>query len=253
MPSLHVKADLQINRIFGPTIQGEGSAAGRHCLFIRTAHCNLECNFCDTPETWAYSPTKASVHRDELQYNKAEQIKRMSVVDILSELNKLWAIREHPTLIVISGGEPLMQARHLAPLVKSLHTMGHSIHVETAGTLMPNADFDHRIEQYNVSPKLSNSGNILTKRYKPSVLEFFANDTRAWFKFVVSSPQDLKEVDELVKHHNIIRSRVMIMPEGTSAEATIEHARSFVDQVTMRGYGLTFRSHILLWEDEKGR
>jgi 7-carboxy-7-deazaguanine synthase len=249
MPGIHVKADLKINNIFGPTIQGEGAAAGRHCLFIRTAHCNLECSFCDTAQTWAYSEEKAGKHRDGIEYDKTEQVKQMSVVDVLTELNKLWAIRQHPTLIVVSGGEPLMQGKYLAPLVKSLHNMGHSIHVETAGTLMPHADFDHQVEQYNVSPKLSNSGNALRKRYKPSVLEFFANDTRAWFKFVVTGTQDLKEIDDLVNHHNIIRNRVMIMPEGITAEATLKHGQDVARHVITRGYGISLRSHILLGLD----
>lgn len=37
----------RINSIF-PTFQGEGSYMGQRALFIRLAHCNLHCSWCDT-------------------------------------------------------------------------------------------------------------------------------------------------------------------------------------------------------------
>ena len=37
-----------VKEMFGPTLQGEGAHAGRPCVFLRFAACNLECSFCDT-------------------------------------------------------------------------------------------------------------------------------------------------------------------------------------------------------------
>lgn len=40
---------LKFSQTFGPTVQDEGSAAGQHCLFVRTFGCNLECAFVIQP------------------------------------------------------------------------------------------------------------------------------------------------------------------------------------------------------------
>lgn len=40
-----------VNEIFC-SIQGEGSRAGRPCLFIRLTGCPMRCSYCDT--TYAY-------------------------------------------------------------------------------------------------------------------------------------------------------------------------------------------------------
>ena len=37
-----------VKEMFGPTLQGEGAHAGRPCVFLRFAACNLECTWCDT-------------------------------------------------------------------------------------------------------------------------------------------------------------------------------------------------------------
>ena len=37
---------------FGPTIQGEGMVVGRKTMFVRTAGCDFQCDWCDTKFTW---------------------------------------------------------------------------------------------------------------------------------------------------------------------------------------------------------
>jgi organic radical activating enzyme len=37
-----------VKELFGPTLQGEGAHAGRPCVFLRFAACNLACTWCDT-------------------------------------------------------------------------------------------------------------------------------------------------------------------------------------------------------------
>src|SRR5829696_8324925 len=37
-----------VKEMFGPTLQGEGAHAGRACVFLRFAACNLACPGCDT-------------------------------------------------------------------------------------------------------------------------------------------------------------------------------------------------------------
>lgn len=100
---------LLINEIFY-TIQGEGPDSGRTAIFIRLSKCNLRCYFCDTEfETGVEGPLQA-------------------VIDNVLEL----AGGTNCRLVVITGGEPLLQ--NIVPLVRRLNGFGFQCSVETAGT-----------------------------------------------------------------------------------------------------------------------
>jgi 7-carboxy-7-deazaguanine synthase len=243
---------MKISEIFGPTIQGEGAAAGRHCLFVRLSLCNLECNFCDTPYTWAFTEEKASKMNKPRVFDRESWQDEMTPAEVLDALAKLWPIYDKPTLIVISGGEPMMQQTDLVVLSAMLATWGHQIHIETAGTIKPTPELNLRVTQYNVSPKLEHSGNPLNKRYKPFILADFVRTGKAWFKYVMTSEEDFAEIDAQVAEVGIPANRVMVMPEGTSPKRTIEVARTIINGAQERGYGLSFRSHVLIWGDKRG-
>lgn len=243
---------LKVNEIFGPTIQGEGPATGRHCLFVRLYGCNLTCSFCDTPQTWVDSADKALLHEGQKVYDKNSEHEMMEASDVVFHLKALWPLDTKPTTIVISGGEPLMQQKQVEPLIASLALLGCEVHFETAGTIKPSEMLTRYTSLFVVSPKLESSSNRLRKRFKPEVLKAFADTGKAWFKFVVTDEDDLEEVDVIVKECKLGCDRVMIMPEGTKSEEVLEGGRKLVDLVTRRGYGLSLRNHILLWEDKRG-
>ncbi|MFF4924207.1 7-carboxy-7-deazaguanine synthase QueE [Kitasatospora sp. NPDC001261] len=249
---------LKISQVFGPTVQGEGSAAGRHCLFVRTFECNLECNFCDTAYTWAVTDEKAAKTRSGKRYERDEPkygLKHMDAAAVLDQLRALWDIEHRPTIIVISGGEPMMQQRELVPLLEQLRGWGHEVHVETAGTITPLAEFDELVTQYNISPKMASSGNRLSKRFKPEALTALRDTGRAWFKFVVTEDweTDLAEVDRIVEAVALPPQRVMVMPEGSDGRTNIITAQKMVDAALGRGFGLSFRTHVFLWNDDPDR
>lgn len=237
---------MRVNEIFGPTIQGEGSATGRHCMFVRMAMCNLECTWCDTAQTWAFTPEKAAKTESGIMYDRETNARSMNASDIIAELCALWPMRSMPTIVVFSGGEPMIQGADIAPLAGQLRSWNHEIHFETAGTLAPPWQLDNVVTQYNVSPKLAHSGNRESKRYKPEVLEWFAKNCKTWFKFVVKSYEDLKEVDEIVFRTGIKPRRVMIMPEGITTEQNLDTAQKLFESIVYRGYGLSLRTHIMI-------
>lgn len=114
LKSIAAKQDghsLQINSIFH-TIQGEGPFAGRPCVFIRLAGCNLQCPGCDTEYT-VYT-----------EMGIGNIIEEVEVKDVSQSM-----------LVVITGGEPFRQ--ELGVLVRSLVAMGYHIQIETNGTLPP--------------------------------------------------------------------------------------------------------------------
>lgn len=243
---------IEVNEIFGPTFQGEGPSAGQHCLFVRVARCNLECSWCDTYYTWTYTTEKAAKHQLNELVDPAKEIHPMSVQEVLDKLEYYWDIYNEPTIVVISGGEPLMQRSALEPLAQALHEVDCPVHIETAGTLTPSPTLDRYVRQYVVSPKLAHSGNVLTKRRKLNVLKWFASHDRAWFKFVMQSPEDFDEVDEIVNECGIPYDRIMVMPEGASQERLVAEAKGIVQGALRRGYGLSMRQHITLFGDKRG-
>ena len=221
---------LVVNEVFGPTVQGEGPSAGRRCGFVRLGRCNQACTWCDTAYTW-----------DWARYDPAVELHELSVEEVLARLDEM-----DVDMIVITGGEPLLQQRRLVPLVDAMNERGWRVEVETAGTIAPTLDAD----QWNVSPKLENSGNLLERRYKPDVLRAFEATGRAVFKFVVCEVADLDEVASMVDECGL--TDVWIMPEGTDA-ATLENRSALLaDEVVRRGWNLTTRVHILLWGNRRG-
>jgi len=101
---------MKIAEIFR-SLQGEGKNQGRPCLFIRLAGCNLHCRWCDT----SYAQTGGI---------------EMDPGTILEQ-----ALPHKTSYVCITGGEPLLQADDLEPLLVSLHRKGMAIDIETNGTV----------------------------------------------------------------------------------------------------------------------
>lgn len=244
---------LKVNEVFGPTIQGEGPSAGRHCLFVRLADCNLHCWWCDTPYTWAFTENKAAQHKSGKVHDKAEEIHYLADVEIFQQLRQLWDITNTPTTIVISGGEPMLQQKELDGLVRLLYANGNRIEIETAGTIVPTERWAELV-QFNVSPKLDHSGNTIRARRNPDALWSLARHGGV-FKFVVGSKDDFAEIDEIVRIAGIATysDKIWIMPEGTTIDAIREHAQLIADEVLARGWNITLRNHVMIWGDERGK
>lgn len=231
--SMGATATLVVSEMFGPTFQGEGPSAGQRAAFVRLGRCNLACSWCDTPYTWDWE------HHDP-----AAELTTMPVADVLAALDGMDA-----SLLVVTGGEPLLQQRHLPPLLEGAKARGWTVEMETGGTLAPTL-VEGLVDRYNVSPKLANSGMPLDRRYKPDVLRVFQAGGRAVFKFVVTGPADLDEVASVVAECDL--EPVWIMPEGTDAAVLVARMQELAPHVLTRGWNLTPRLHVLLWGDRRG-
>jgi 7-cyano-7-deazaguanosine (preQ0) biosynthesis protein QueE len=229
--------------LFGPTFQGEGSSVGQYCYFLRLAGCNQHCVWCDTPYTWDWTG------RNGVKYDPREQVRKYSVEAILEILKTKMRPKEQPSMLVISGGEPMLQQRKLMPLLEALDPRW-KIQIETAGTIFPQPDFALYVQQFNVSPKLENSGNPLKTRYRGKVLDSLQESGRACWKFVVTSSDDLAEIKHIVKDHNL--SPVFIMPEGRDEGTLQSHMQEVAQQVLDEGWNLTPRLQVEIWGDKRG-
>lgn len=234
---------LIVNEIFGPTLQGEGPSLGRPCAFLRVSGCNQHCVWCDTPYTWDWKnwDIKKEAHKTLAE----DVVKRLK--EHLPKINPM---------LVISGGEPLLQQSKLTEVMSllkdDLDLDGIWIEVETAGTIEPENEFDFFVDAYNVSPKLEHSGNELSLRYRPEALEALRDTgkVQGW-KFVAQEPGDLYEIAALVDKHDL--SPVYVMPEGKNQADLSRHAEGLVEAIIARGWRMTPRLHIQLWGTERGR
>ena len=138
------------------TLQGEGVQAGSRAVFLRFAGCNLwsgreqdrataQCNFCDTDFVGTDGPGGG-------KFADAEQL--------AAHVESLWGEDDERRLVVITGGEPMLQLDHA--LVDALHARGFRVAVESNGTIAAVSGIDW----LTISPKagtevVQRSGNEL--------------------------------------------------------------------------------------------
>src|SRR5690606_12145258 len=125
------------------SLQGEGPSVGKPCAFVRLSRCNLACHWCDTPYTWHFSGDNRPHRGGETYERTANQI-TLDEADVAARIAALGKPR-----LVVTGGEPLLQAPALARMLTLLPPM--AIEIETNGTVAPTPAVDALIGQYNVS------------------------------------------------------------------------------------------------------
>lgn len=237
MLSAAAEPELVVAELFGPTIQGEGPSAGRIAVFVRLSRCNLACRGCDTPYTW-----------DRSRFDLRAESHRATAAEVGA-----WAVGTGVELVVITGGEPLLQQRPLTTLLETLVGHGRRVEIETNGTITPAPRVVELVDRFTVSPKPARFGAGMdpTRRIRAEALRVFSRSGKAVFKFVVSEVADLDEVAALAGAHDL--REVWVMPEGTDADTVTRRLRLLAEPAIARGFHLTPRLHVLLWGDERGR
>lgn len=226
------------------SVQGEGPSAGTPVAFVRLSRCNLACVWCDTAYTWHFTGDERPHQSNETFDRGANQLE-LSEAQAAQRIAALGQKR-----LVITGGEPLMQGGKLAEMLEHLPDM--QVEIETNGTVDPPARLDIRVDQYNVSPKLAHSGNPAELALKPAMLDRWATDERAWFKFVIAEPEDVDEVLALARTHAILPQRIFLMAEGIESEALRSRMAWLAPLCIEHGFRLSDRLHIHLYGDTRG-
>jgi 7-carboxy-7-deazaguanine synthase len=235
------------------SIQGEGVSMGVPSVFVRASLCNLHCRWCDTDYTWNWENTPWKHDKDvDPSYQKFS--KEQYLIEITTD-QVAEKIASFPcTHVIITGGEPLLQDEAWQSVISELlkKDASYQFEVETNGTMIPSSGLDQHISQYNVSPKLDNSGNEASLRIKEDALAFFSGTPKAWFKFVISDEGDLSEVEKLIAEHSLPIGRILLMPEGRDM-ATLEKRRLWLAEMCRdRGFRYSDRLHVQLWGSKRG-
>ncbi len=247
------------------TIQGEGKLAGTPSIFIRTHGCNLRCIWSDN--NGAPQPCDT----DHASFSHANTLK-MSAEEIY-QIVKLNAgkIRH----IVITGGEPLLQAQQLHPLATLLRNNHFHTTIETNGTL-----FDQQLlslmNLISISPKLPSS---VPSKHKTSKLGLSIDNTALrhdaliadvsnlqkiinlatqksialQLKFVISCPDDEIAIDNILSQlTNISQDDILLMPLGTN-NTDMQSSNNLALRIALqRGWRFAPRLHIMLFGNREG-
>ena len=155
---------IKVSEIF-TSFQGEGPYVGTPATFLRLYGCNLECEWCDT-----------DISTYEI----------LSVDDVAEIILTQMEFNNIKTLI-ITGGEPTLQMEEIKRLIKELPE-DIKIQMETNGSLF---EYIPEIE-YVISPKQD----------KEKVFENYYNYENTFFKFVITSQEDIDEVISLKEKYN---------------------------------------------------
>jgi 7-carboxy-7-deazaguanine synthase len=222
---------LKIAEIFY-SIQGEGSLVGVPSVFVRTSGCNLRCVWCDTPYT-SWKPEGVD----------------MPIEQILGDV--AFHRARH---VVITGGEPMI-APQICALTERLREKGQHITIETAGTVFHPVACD----LMSISPKLANStpdGSWRVRhdrlRIQPEVLRNLVSSYHYQLKFVVSRPEDVYEIREIMKAAGAETGNVILMPEGVEAGVLRERGLWLAEICKLEGFRFSPRLHVDLYGNRRG-
>lgn len=163
---------LKVNEIYY-SIQGESTAAGLPCVFIRLTYCNLRCTYCDTE--YAFYDGKD-----------------MAISAIINEVKKFEC-----KLVEITGGEPLVQVEECLDLMKQLGDERFKVLIETGGSL-PIKDIDQRVKVI-MDLKCPSSGMEKKNLYE-NINYLKPKDE---LKFVIGNREDYEWTKEIISKFSL--------------------------------------------------
>jgi 7-carboxy-7-deazaguanine synthase len=219
---------LVVADVVGPTVLAQGTAAGRRCAIIRLGGCNLSCSWCDTAFTW-----------DSNRFNLGRHLAKWPAEDVAHT-----ALSCSPALVVISGGEPLLQQRSPGWSVLLQGLAQVEVGLETNGTIAPTEESLRGVSWVTVSPKLSHAGDPSWERIKGEVLIQWgrlAYHHDVEFSFVVRDSTDIETISTLVTIHGLPPHRVWVSPEGATPVDVVTRLHEVAAAAVSAGFNVAPR------------
>ena len=230
---------LNISEFFCDTIQGEGINIGHPAAFLRVQGCTQNCKWCDSKEVW----------RQGNPYSFDELFELMDYYDLPRKLFN----GQH---LILTGGSPLKQRTPLYEFIMAFeekYDFHPYIEIENECTISPPDYFAHKIDCWNNSPKLSNSGNDDIIRYQPKIIERLACIKNSWFKFVIMGEYDWKEIEQDFLDKSLIgREQIILMPEGATRERLEKNREKVIEIAIRENVRYCTREHVILWDKATG-
>jgi len=268
---------IKISELFY-SLQGEGQYVGVPSIFLRTFGCNFTCSGFGMPmgelstERMVVDPNKFSDYRDlplvstgcdsyaswDVRFKNLSPLMEVSaIVDKMKELlpNGRFDRDKH---LIITGGEPLLGWQRSYPeLIQACMDIGLThLTFETNGTqpiseelwgfLNSKALWPGLEVTFSISAKLPCSGEKWEEAIRPDVIKEYVKikDHRSYFKFVVSTQQDVEDAMRAKSEYEAagINIPVYLMPVGGVNSVYELNERQVADYC--RDHGLRFSPRI---------
>ncbi len=216
-PVLATPESLLVAQCLGTTFRSEGPSAGQLATVIHLS-----------PYTLSYSPPS--------------QGRRFTVGELVE-----WAVSSPARLIVITGGEPLLQHDGLTALATHLAGLGYRVEIETHATLAPTPELTAATHLFVVSPRphpFAAAASSPAHRINDEALTAFLDSGRAVFTFVVHTLADIEDILELEQRLGLYP--IWVMPPGTTPVRVLAGLSWLADHALTHGWHLSSRLLVLL-------
>ena len=240
-------------------VQSEGSRAGYPTVVIRTTGCTHRCYFgeggwCDSWYT--------SIHPEKGKWS-------------FNDIIKMYDENPHISEMMLTGGSPTMHPKLVNELTHFANERGIFITIETEGSHY--LETDYPINLLSISPKFSNSvpkegailpnGQVLEGRRAEGMIKThnkFRLNYEAMKKSIAyhsdyhikpvwdgKDENALLEILECINTLEVPKEKVWFMPAGDSREALYKSYPILFDWVRDNGFRMTWRPHIIAFEDQR--
>jgi 7-carboxy-7-deazaguanine synthase len=216
------------------SVQGESSFTGLPCIFVRFAGCNLRCAWCDSEYTFTGGQP----------FTQAQ---------VIAQIETLAPCR----LVEFTGGEPMLHAKELLPLMDALLAQNYTLMMETSGERP--LDLVPKVVHKIVDVKCPGAGSAANS-FRLSNLETLTQNDE--IKFVLSHREDYDFARAFIAQHHL-RERVggiLLSPafsKSPSPLRTVDNAtldpRTLVEWMMADGVDarLSLQIHKFIWEPLK--
>ena len=216
------------------SVQGESSFAGLPCIFVRLAGCNLRCSWCDSEYTFGGG-------------------KPFTEDEVVAQIEALAPCR----LVEFTGGEPMLQARELIPLMRRLLDSGYTLMIETSGE-RPLEEVPAAVHKI-VDVKCPGAGSAANSFRMTNLAALTKNDE---VKFVLSDRADYEFARAFMLEHDLASRAGGVLlspafnkspsPLRTTDNATLD-PRLLVEWMMADGVDarLSLQIHKFIWEPMK--
>jgi len=216
------------------SVQGESSFAGLPCIFVRLAGCNLRCSWCDSEYTFTGG-------------------KPFTGDEIVSQIESLAPCK----LVEFTGGEPMLQARELLPLMERLLAEDYTLMIETSGE-RPLAEVPKAVHKI-VDVKCPGAGSAANSFRIENLEALTKNDE---VKFVISNREDYDFARDFIGAHALAEKtgNILLSPafqQTPSPQRTADNMaldpRKLVEWMLADGLParLSLQIHKFIWEPMK--
>jgi len=215
-----LKTEFRINEIFC-SLQGEGTRAGRPCVFIRLQGCKLRCSWCDTKFSQRFD--------DKADLMTGEQI--------LEEVKK-----HECCFVALTGGEP-MDHDNVLPLLNLLCDNFETVELETNGSV-DLSEVDKRVVRI-MDMKAPSSSMTEFNHYENFELLTYLDEV----KFVVANTEDYIWAKDVIEHYQLQSSpaEIIFSPVFGRMDPAELAARILADKLNAR---MQLQLHKYIWDPD---